>query len=289
MLIDSHAHYNHRTYTGPVRCLRYDDGQYSVFEADREALLEALRQSSIRCSVEPGITLESCAQILELAQHHPGRIFPAMGIHPTRCPDEPLSGFRQLAAYAAKPEVIAIGETGLDFHKKREEQHRLKQYLWFWRQLNLAHRLKKPVILHVRDAHAQALRVLRLHPARRQGGVIHCFYGSSELAQQYLLLGYHIGIGATLLQSRPEAEELAQAVEQIPMERILLETDAPFILPACRDQLPGRVLRRTRNTSLILPAVARRIGQIKNLPAEQVERICGENTVRLFGLKEIEL
>ena len=180
--------------------------------------------------------------------------------------------------------MIAIGEIGLDYHYKREEQHRLTQYLWFLYQLNLAWKRKKPVILHVRDAHEDALRILRMHPARKLGGVIHCFYGSKEIAEQYLKLGYHIGIGGSVLQLEERAQDLWGAIPHIPLERILLETDAPFILPYCKDVIQPKLLRRARNTSLILPAVIRKIAELKGISADEVEQATTENTIRLFHL-----
>ena len=167
---------------------------------------------------------------------------------------------------------------------ERKDQHRLKQHLWFCYQLDLAWKLKLPVILHVRDAHSDALRILRIHPARKLGGVIHCFNGSKEIAEQYLKLGYHIGIGGAALQTEERAEDLWEAIGAIPLERILVETDAPFILPHCKDVLPPKLLRRARNTSLILPAVIEKIAALKGVSADRVEQVTTENAIRLFSL-----
>ena len=180
--------------------------------------------------------------------------------------------------------MIAIGEIGLDYHYKREEQHRLKQDLWFIYQLNLAWKIKLPVILHIRDAHEDALRILRWHPAKKLGGVIHCFYGSKEIAEQYLKLGYHIGIGGSVLQLEERAKNLWEAIPQIPLDRIMVETDAPFVLPYCKDVIQPKLLRRARNTSLILPAVINKIAELKGISAEEVEQATTENTIRLFKL-----
>ena len=185
---------------------------------------------------------------------------------------EKWSDRKKLDAYAKTPGIIAIGECGLDYHYKREEQHRLKQHIWFLYQLDLAWRLKKPVILHVRDAHEDALRILKWHPARKLGGVIHCFYGPWEIAQQYLKLGYHFGIGGSLLQQKERAGALWEAVKHIPLDRILVETDAPFILPYCKDVIQPKLLRRARNTSLILPAVIEKIANLKGISVETVEQ-----------------
>ena len=189
-----------------------------------------------------------------------------------------------LEKYASSPNVIAIGEIGLDYHYKREEQHRLKQHIWFIYQLNLAWKIKKPVILHVRDAHDDALRILKLHPARKLGGVIHCFYGSQEIAEQYLKLGYHIGIGGSVLQLEERAKDLWEAIPHIPLDRILVETDAPFILPYCKDVIQPKLLRRARNTSLILPAVINKIAELKSVSADEVKKATTKNVMRLFDL-----
>ena len=284
MIIDSHAHYNNNVYKKPFRYLTHDDNGYSLKEGDLDQLFRELQDANIPYSIEPGVSLQSCEEILQLCAKSGGRIFPAMGIHPTRCLYEKWADRHKLDVYAKMFGVIAIGEIGLDYHYKREEQHRLKQHLWFLYQLGLAWKLKKPVILHVRDAHEDALRILKWHPARKLGGVIHCFYGSRDIAEQYLKLGYHIGIGGSLLQQEERAKDLWDAIPHIPLERILVETDAPFILPYCKDVIQPKLLRRARNTSLILPAVINRIAELKGISAEAVETVAAENTIRLFSL-----
>ena len=288
MIIDSHAHYNNNAYKKPFRYLSYDKDGYALKEGDREQLFQELVDANIPYSIEPGVSLQSCEEVLQLCAENPDRIFPAMGIHPTRSIYEKWSDRKKLDAFAKTPGVIAIGECGLDYHYKREEQRRLKQHIWFLYQLDLAWRLKKPVILHVRDAHEDALRILKWHPARKLGGVIHCFYGSWEIAEQYLELGYHFGIGGSLLQQEERAGALWEAVEHIPLDKILVETDVPFILPYCKDVIQPKLLRRARNTSLILPEVIKKIAMLKSLSIAEVEKATTENTVRLFSLFDIE-
>ena len=284
VIIDSHAHYNNNAYKKPFRYLSYAKDGYALKEGDREKLFQDLLDANIPYAIEPGVSMESCKEVLELSAQYPGRIFPAMGIHPTRSIFEKWSDRHKLDAYAKMPGVIAIGEIGLDYHYKREEQHRLKQHIWFIYQLNLAWKLKLPVILHVRDAHKDALRILKWHPARKLGGVIHCFYGSKEIAQQYLKLGYHIGIGGSVLQLEERAKDLWEAIECIPLDRILVETDAPFILPYCKDVIQPKLLRRSRNTSLILPAVIKKIAELKGISANDVEKATTTNAIQLFRL-----
>ena len=284
MIIDSHAHYNNNAYKKPFRYLSYDKDGYALKEGDREQLFQELLESNIPYSIEPGVSLQSCEEVLQLCAEYPGRIFPAIGIHPTRSIFEKWSDRHKLDAYANTPGVIAIGEIGLDYHYKREEQHRLKQHIWFLYQLNLAWKMKLPVILHVRDTHEDVLRILKWHPARKFGGVLHCFYGTKEIAEQYLNLGYHIGIGGSVLQLEERAKDLWEAIPHIPLERILVETDAPFILPYCKDVIQPKLLRRARNTSLILPAVINKIAELKSISPAEVERVTTNNVIKLFGL-----
>lgn len=288
MIIDSHAHYNNNAYKKPFRYLSYDKYGYTINEGEWEQLSQELVDANIPYSIEPGVSLQSCEEVLQLCAEYPDRIFPAMGIHPTHSIYEKWSDRKKLDAFAKMPGVIAIGECGLDYHYKREDQHRLKQHIWFIYQLDLAWRLKKPVILHVRDAHEDALRILKWHPARKLGGVIHCFYGSWEIAEQYLKLGYHFGIGGSLLQQEERAGALWEAMKHIPLDKILVETDAPFILPYCKDVIQPKLLRRARNTSLILPEVIKKIASLKGTTVDEVEKITTENTIRLFSLFNIK-
>ena len=114
--------------------------------------------------------------------------------------------------------------------------------------------------------------------------MIHCFYGSKEIAEQYLKLGYHIGIGGSVLQLEERAKDLWEAIPHIPLDRILVETDAPFILPDCKDVIQSKLLRRARNTSLILPAVIKKIAELKGISPVEVEHATTGNTIHLFSL-----
>ena len=284
MIIDSHAHYNNSAYKKPFRYLSYDKDGYSLKECELPQLMQEMEDANIRYFIEPGVSLQSCEEVMQLCSENPGRIFPAIGVHPTRSIFEKWSDRHKLEEYANTPGVAAIGEIGLDYHYKHEEQHRLKQHIWFIYQLNLAWKMKLPVILHVRDAHEDALRILRWHPARKLGGVIHCFYGPKEIAEQYLKLGYHFGIGGSVLQLEERAKDLWESIPNIPLDRILLETDAPFILPYCKDVIQPKLLRRARNTSLVLPAVINKIAELKGISPDEVEQVTAQNTIRLFSL-----
>ena len=126
IIIDSHAHYNNNAYKKPFRYLSYDEEGYILKEGELSQLIQEMVDAEIPYSIEPGVSLQSCEEVLQLCAEYPGRIFPAIGVHPTRSIFEKRSDRHKLAAYASTPGVIAIGEIGLDYHYKREEQHRLK-------------------------------------------------------------------------------------------------------------------------------------------------------------------
>lgn len=281
MIIDSHAHYAHASFSGNFRYLSWEDN-WILKEGTLEELLEQMQERGIAISVEPGISLDFNDKILALAQRYPGRIFPAVGCHPTRCIYEKWSDRKRLEDYCTRPGVVALGETGLDYHHPREEQHRVKQFLWFLYQLRLARKHRMPLILHIRDADANAIRVLKLFKPK-YGGVVHCCGEGWEYISEYLKLGLHIGIGGVLLNPARN-ERLKAAVPMIPLERIVIETDSPYVLPACKDVLPPKLVRRARNSSLILPRVIEEIARLKGVSSEEVERMTAKNAIDLYRL-----
>lgn len=284
MIIDSHAHYAHNCYLRTFRYLNYTQEGYALEEGDLDELFRRMEAVGIRYFIEPGVRLDSNRQVLALAQRYPGKVFPAVGVHPTRAIYERWRDRKQLVSLLRTPGVIALGETGLDYHHEGKQQHRLRQKVWFLYQLDLAKRYRLPLILHIRDAHAVAIHILKAHPARKNGGVVHCFTADAETALEYVKMGFHIGIGGSLLQRSERSAALVEAVRQIPLDRILVETDAPYVLPYCKDVLPPKQLRRARNSSLILPAVIERIAEIKGIPIKTAEQATTQNTIRLFSL-----
>ena len=281
MIIDSHAHYAHASFSGNFRYLSWEDN-WVLKEGTLEDLLAGMQERGIAISVEPGISLDFNDKILALAQRYPGRIFPAVGCHPTRCFYEKWSDRKRLEDYCTRPGVVALGETGLDYHHPREEQHRVKQFLWFLYQLRLARKHRLPLILHIRDADSDAIRVLKLFKPK-YGGVVHCCGEGWEYISEYLKLGLHIGIGGVLLNPARN-ERLKAAVPMIPLERIVIETDSPYVLPACKDVLPPKLVRRARNSSLILPRVIDEIARLKGVSLEEVEHMTARNAIDLYRL-----
>lgn len=283
MIIDSHAHYAHASFSNTFRYLSWED-TWVLKEGTLADLLDQMDRRGITMSVEPGIALDFNEKILALAERYPGRIFPAMGCHPTRCIYEKWSDRKRLDDYCARPGVVAVGETGLDYHHPRPEQQRRKQFLWFFYQLRLARKHKLPLVLHIRDADRDAIRVLKFYQPK-YGGVVHCCGEGWDVISEYLKLGLYIGIGGTLLNPARN-EKLKAAIPKIPVERIVIETDSPYVLPQCKDVLPPKLVRRTRNSSLILPRVIDEIAALQGRTPEEVERATAENAIRLYKLPE---
>lgn len=281
MIIDSHAHYAHASFSGTFRYLSWED-TWTLKEGTLEDLLAKMEEAGIAISVEPGIGLDFNEKILTLAEKYPGRIFPAVGCHPTRCIHEKWSDRKRLDAFCTRPGVVALGETGLDYHHPRQEQHRGKQYLWFLYQLYLARKHRIPLILHIRDADWDAIRVLKLYRPQ-YGGVVHCCGEGWDIISEYLKMGLYIGVGGVLLNPARN-EKLKAAIPKIPLERIVIETDSPYVLPQCKDVLSPKLVRRARNSSLILPRVIQEIAALQGRSPEEVERITAENALRLYRL-----
>ena len=252
MIFESHAHYD-------------DD----AFDEDREELLISLREHGIDKVINVGASLDSCKITLRLMEQYPF-IYGAMGVHPTETGALNEENFRWLREQCDVDKVVAVGEIGLDYHWKEPEVH--VQQSWFERQMELARDVKLPVIIHSREAAKDTLDMMKALHAGEIGGVIHCYSYTKEIAREYLQMGFYFGIGGVI--TFQNAKKLKEAVEYIPMDRILLETDSPYLAPE-----PNR---GKRNSSLNLPYVAREIAAIKGISYEEVVRITEENAERLF-------
>ena len=283
MIIDTHSHYAYGKFKGEFSYLGLENGEYTLFRGTLSAVFTAMDKAEIIASIEPGVDLASNEKILELSREHPSRIFPAVGVHPTRCIKEVWKNRKKLTVYAQHPNVAAIGEIGMDYHYFRKDQHRVKQLCWFIYQLGLARKKNLPVILHVRDAHKHTAMVLSIF-GRELKGVVHCFRGNSKEAAKYVNKGLYLGIGASILQSGDKAEKTREAVRNIPIEKILIETDAPFVPPDCGETIPKKKLYKACNTSLILPKVIAEIAKLKDMKYNDVERITAKNAIELFNL-----
>lgn len=252
MIFESHAHYD-------------DD----AFDEDRDELLTSLREHGIDKVINVGASLDSCKITLQLMEQYPF-VYGAMGVHPGETGELNEDNFRWLREQCATDKVVAVGEIGLDYHWKDPEVS--VQKLWFERQMELAREVALPVIIHSREAARDTLDMMQALHAGEIGGVVHCFSYTKEIAREYLQMDYYFGIGGVI--TFHNAKKLREAVEYIPMDKILLETDSPYLAPE-----PNR---GKRNSSLNLPCVAREIAAIKGISYEDVVRITEENAERLF-------
>lgn len=256
MIFDSHAH--------------YDD---EAFDTDRESLLAGLLDNGIGCVVNVAADLASVATTLELAGQY-SYIYGALGVHPSSISELNEETFLWLKEKLAHPKAVAVGEIGLDYYWDKEKEVQALQREWFARQLDLARELHKPVIIHSREAAKDTRDVMTAQKAQEIPGVVHCYSYSKEMARDFLNMNYYFGIGGVLTYKN--ARKLVEAAEYIPMERILLETDCPYLSP-----VPNR---GKRNSSLNLPYVVETLAQIKGISTEEVETITYSNAKTLFGI-----
>jgi TatD DNase family protein len=250
---------------------------HDSFNADREAVIARAVAAGVVQMMVTGSSGSSTREAIEMARTHPGRLFATAGVHPhysKELTEELLAELRQLAAL---PQVVAVGECGLDYF--RDLSPRAVQQKAFHRQLELAALVGKPVFLHQRDAHADFVAILQEHRAALVGGVAHCFTGSQDELTAYLEMDLAIGITGWICDERRGAHLLA-LMSEIPADRLLLETDGPYLLP--RD-LPSKPESR-RNEPGFLPHIAATVARARG---EAVERLAESSTAaarRLFGL-----
>ena len=285
-MIDTHIHLSHKHFDQTFPYIDFDGKEFKIVsDGRREALIGEMKRRGVSCCLEPAIDVDSNERLLDLSKESGGFVYPAVGNHPARCIHSKLRDFKRVRNFSERDGVIAIGETGLDYHFERREQHRLKQKIWFQFQINLADKLGLPLILHIRQADKDAVRILRRNRKKLHGSVCHCFSGGADIARVYTEeLGFCLGIGGTMLMKPEYREQLEQAVIATPIECLLLETDGPYVKPEKPDAFTGKKWTKARNTSLILPAVAERIAEFKGMDAVDVIRITEENARRVFGL-----
>lgn len=256
-IFDTHAH--------------YDD---EAFAADLPQVLQACREAGVGCIVNAASTMESVERCLELAEEYPF-VYCALGVHPEECAPMTEAFLETLREKLRGDKVVAVGEIGLDYHWG--EPGREVQQHWLIRQLALAQELDLPVVIHSRDAAEDTLRILREHsPQRGQKpcGVLHCYSYSKEMAQEFLALGYYLGIGGVVTYKN--ARKLKEVVAAVPLERLVLETDCPYLSP--------EPFRGKRNSSANLPYVVAAVAALKGVTQEEVIRRTQENARRLYGL-----
>ena len=252
-VFDTHAHY-------------YDER----FDPDRAEVLAALPGAGVVLALCPGCDLPSSRASTDLAQQYPF-LYAAVGVHPEDCAGWQDSDLEELRALAALPKVRAIGEIGLDYYWEENPPREFQQHV-FRAQLALAQELHLPVIVHDREAHGDSLAIVKEFPAVT--GVFHCYSGSAEMAKELVELGWYLGFdGPVTYKNARKAPEVLRAV---PLERILIETDSPYMSP--------EPFRGKRNDSRYVYRVAEAIADYKTLDPETVAAAALENGKRLFRI-----
>lgn len=245
----------------------FDD---EAFNDDRDMAIRAAMAAGVRRFVNIGASMESSRTSMELAHRYP-EFLAAVGVHPEECASLSEHDMDCLKKYTEDEDVVAIGEIGLDYYW--DEPERDIQKKWFSRQIGLAREVHLPIIVHSREAAADTYDIIRAEGAQAVGGIIHCFSYSREVAKQFLELGFYIGVGGVV--TFKNGRKLKEVVEYVPLDRIMTETDSPYMAPVPK--------RGNRNTSEYLPYIISEIADIKGIPAGEVEEKTYNNAVRLFG------
>ncbi len=253
MIFDTHAH--------------YDDAQ---FDSDREELLSSMPDLGVTTIVNVSSTLESCEKCVELAGKYP-YVYAAVGVHPDEVGALNEETFAEMEALLDNDRVVAVGEIGLDYYWDNESHELQKK--WFVRQLELARQHHLPIIIHSREAAADTMEIMKAH-AQGLEGVIHCYSYSREQAEEYVKMGFYIGIGGVL--TFKNAKKLKEVAAAIPLERIVLETDCPYLAP--------EPFRGKRNQSSYIRYVAEKLAEIKEMTVEEVIAVTEANAKKMYHL-----
>ena len=253
MIFDTHAH--------------YDDVQ---FDSDREELLSSMPDLGVTTIVNVSSTLESCEKCVEFARKYP-YVYAAVGVHPDEVGALNEETFAEMEALLDNDRVVAVGEIGLDYYWDNESHELQKK--WFVRQLELARQHHLPLIIHSREAAADTMEIMKAH-AQGLEGVIHCYSYSREQAEEYVKMGFYIGIGGVL--TFKNAKKLKEVAAAIPLERIVLETDCPYLAP--------EPFRGKRNQSSYIRYVAEKLAEIKEMTVEEVIAVTEANAKKMYHL-----
>lgn len=256
-IFDTHAH--------------YDDER---FDEDRDTVLGGLSEHGVSLVVDPACDLKSCKATLELSSKYKF-IYSAVGVHPHSAESDGNEGYLdKVNEFAKNKKVVAIGEIGLDYHY--DFSPREKQIDVFSQQLALANDLNLPVIIHDREAHADTLELVQKY---RPKGIIHCYSGSAEMAREFLKLGMYIGFTGSV--TFKNANKLLLAAMEVPEDRILLETDCPYMAPV--------PYRGQRCDSTLIPATAERLAELRGTDAQTLIDRARENGMRVYGIEAEDL
>lgn len=253
MIFDTHAH--------------YDD---EAFDSDREQLLERMRNRGVEYIVNVAASMTSCKSTIGLTRRFP-YVYGALGVHPDGVSELTEEDYKWLEKNIYKPKIVAVGEIGLDYHWNDNKEQQMNA---FERQMDIAREAELPIIIHSRDAAQDTYEVMKANKADEIGGVVHCFSYTKEMAKQFMEMGFYLGIGGVITFSN--AKKLREVVEYMPMDKMVIETDCPYLAP-----VPNR---GKRNDSFNLPYVVSKIAEIKGISSDEVIDITSENAKKLYGI-----
>jgi TatD DNase family protein len=255
-IFDTHAHYDDKAY-----------------DEDREAVIGSLQECGIQKVVDISADMRSLEMSRKLAEQY-DFFYCTAGIHPCSTDELTEERFEHLKAQCSYEKCVAVGEIGLDYYW--DDPDREIQRTWFERQVELAKEVNLPMIIHSREAAKETVDMMRALHAEQTGGVVHCYSYTKELARDFLDMGYYFGIGGVL--TFQNAKKLKEAVEYIPLDRIVTETDAPYLAPV--------PYRGKRNSSIYLPHVIAALAQIKGMDEEALCEILWDNAHKLYRIQE---
>lgn len=255
MIFESHAHYD-------------DD----AFKEDVHQLIPYMKEQGVEYIVNIGASIQSSKNSLELSAQYP-YVYAAIGVHPSETGSLTEEEFRWMKEQLTNKKIVAVGEIGLDYYW--DEPERELQQKWFARQMELAVQERFPMVIHSRDAANDTYAMMTEAKADQVGGVVHCFSYGKEMAREFLNLDFYLGIGGVI--TFKNGRKLREVVEYMPLDKILLETDSPYLSP--------EPFRGKRNQSLNLTYVAKEIANLKQISYEEVLAVTMENAKKLFRME----
>ncbi|MFZ5642776.1 MAG: TatD family hydrolase [Bacillota bacterium] len=254
MLVDTHAHLD-----------------IEEFDKDRDEVIGRAVESGVAAIVNASFDMDSSYRSVALAESHE-MIYALVGVHPHDADEVPKNYLEQLESLSKRRKVVAMGEMGLDYY--RDLSPRTVQQKVFREQLALARELDIPVVIHDRDAHSDVMEILKGDSLPKRGGVMHCYSGSWEMAREFMKMGFYISIAGPV--TFPNAAKLRDIAVKLPMDRILIETDCPYLAP--------QKWRGKRNEPAYVKYVAGEIAGLRGMPADDFARAASANAAAIFGI-----
>lgn len=255
MIFDTHAHYID-----------------SRFDEDRNTLLSSMKDNNVGLIMEVSARLSEVNQTLDLANEY-DFIYASLGVHPDEVLELENQGLDLIERLSSNAKVKAVGEIGLDYYGE-DSVDKTTQEKWFRNQIALARNINKPIVVHSRDAADDTYQIMKSEHCENIGGVVHCFSYSPEMAMRYIDMGFYIGIGGVL--TFKNGKKLKDVVKEIPLDRIVLETDCPYLAPTPH--------RGERNDSSMIKFVVSEIAALKNISEEEVEKVTFDNGIKMYRI-----